>query len=203
MTLAAWSSLALVCLLGAMSPGPSLVLVARQSVVNSRRHGLVTAWAHAVGIGAYAFATVIGLSTLLARYPSVYMALAISGALYLIWLGVATWRRAGAGATAGWHEGGRSAVGAAALQGVLTALLNPKVGVFFLALFSQFLTPGMGVGVGVLLSATALFIDGLWYTLVAVLLSRPVWVARVKSAGWWIDRAAAVALILLGLLALI
>lgn len=203
MSSAEWLSLVLVCLLGAMSPGPSLVLVARQSVVNSRRHGVITAWCHSGGIGAYAFATALGLSALLTSHPGVFSALAVSGAFYLIWLGVATWRHADSGEGTPARRDGDGALGRAALQGFLTAVLNPKVAVFFLALFSQFLAPGMGPVAALALSATALAVDGLWYTLVAVVLSRAGWVGRVRGAGYWIDRITAVVLVLLGVYALL
>ncbi len=61
MTLTVWLSLFTVCLLGAMSPGPSLAIVAKHSLAGGRVNGLATAWAHAFGIGIYAFITLIGL----------------------------------------------------------------------------------------------------------------------------------------------
>ena len=64
MTLAMWLSLLVVCLLGAMSPGPSLAIMVKHALSSSRTHALVAAWSHALGIGIYAAATVVGLTWL-------------------------------------------------------------------------------------------------------------------------------------------
>ena len=50
MTITIWLSLLLICLLGAMSPGPSLAVVAKHSLSGGRWHGIVCAWAHACGM---------------------------------------------------------------------------------------------------------------------------------------------------------
>ncbi|HKI74867.1 MAG TPA: LysE family transporter, partial [Pseudomonadales bacterium] len=68
MTLAVWLSACVVCALGAMSPGPSLAVVIRNTVSNGGREGVATAWAHAVGVGLYALATTFGLAALIIRY---------------------------------------------------------------------------------------------------------------------------------------
>ena len=72
MTFTIWLSLFTVCLLGAMSPGPSLAMVAKHSLAGGRANGLATAWAHALGIGIYAFITLIGLAVVLHQSPLLF-----------------------------------------------------------------------------------------------------------------------------------
>ena len=70
MTLSAWLSLALVCLLGAMSPGPSLAIVVRHSVTSSTRAGVICAFSHGFGIFLWAALMVSGWGALLLDKPT-------------------------------------------------------------------------------------------------------------------------------------
>ena len=67
MQFSAWLPLAAICLLGAMSPGPSLAMVIRHTLSGQRLGGLAAAWSHATGIAIYASITVMGLALLLTR----------------------------------------------------------------------------------------------------------------------------------------
>ncbi len=87
MTFTVWLSLFTICLLGAMSPGPSLAIVAKHSLAGGRLNGLATAWAHAFGIGIYAFITLIGLAVLLQQSPFLFKTISYCGAGYLAYLG--------------------------------------------------------------------------------------------------------------------
>lgn len=168
MTFADWLSVAAICALGAISPGPSLLVVVRHAV-KSRSEGAAAALAHAVGIGLYALLTVLGVAAVVAAHPRVYQAVAVGGAVYLAWLGIGALRdrsepaAAAAGAPVDWSGAVR--------DGFYIALLNPKVAVFFLALFSQFVAPDSGLRDAAILALTAMLIDAAWYLLVALVLS--------------------------------
>ena len=79
MTLSAWLSLALVCLLGAMSPGPSLAIVVRHSVTSGTRAGAICALSHGFGIFLWAALMVSGLGALLLAQPTWFDGLRILG----------------------------------------------------------------------------------------------------------------------------
>jgi len=200
MTPSAWFSVATICVLGAMSPGPSLAVVVRHAVGGSRGQGVACALAHALGVGLYALFTVLGLAALMAAAPGLYRALAIAGALYLLWLGVGALRSAGSSAT---EDAGatRADFAGAARDGFAMALLNPKIAVFFLALFSQFVEPGAGWADTAVLWATATVIDGAWYCLVAVGLTGAR-AERLRRRRGWIERVTGVVLVALGAWAL-
>ncbi|AWB67197.1 lysine transporter LysE [Saccharobesus litoralis] len=89
MELWSWLALAGVCLLGAISPGPSLLLVCQQTLDNSRYHGIAAAWGHATGIAIWALASVFGLSALLANFPFLFKFIQLLGAIFLFWLAYA------------------------------------------------------------------------------------------------------------------
>ena len=87
MTPEQWLGLATVCILGAMSPGPSLAFVMRNTMSGGRRIGLITAIGHGMGIGLYAFAFVALLSGLLTAMPSLESGLRWIGIILLITFG--------------------------------------------------------------------------------------------------------------------
>lgn len=200
MTLGGWLSVAIICALGAASPGPSLAVVTRHALIG-RGQGLACALAHALGVGIYALLTVVGLAALFARYPMVYRGVAAVGAVYLLWLGAAA-LRAGGSASAGAPDTRPDRAGAMR-DGFAIALLNPKIAIFFAALFSQFVSPGAGIRDTAILAATALGIDGAWYALVALALSGSGAVAWMQRRRQLLDRVTGVALIVLAAWALV
>ena len=167
-----WLTLAGICLLGAMSPGPSLAVVVRHSIHGRRRQGIITAWAHGLGIGLYALLSVLGIATILFAAPGLLRGLQLGGALFLLYLAWQAGRSALVNKTATVPIA--STHHQAARDGFLIAFLNPKTGLFFIALFSQFVVPGQELLSKGGMALLAMGIDGLWYTLVALLLSTTV-----------------------------
>ena len=197
MTPAAWASVAAICALGAASPGPSLALVVRHSLSGSRALGVACALAHAMGVGVHALLTAAGLAAVLVAHPGLYRLLAVAGALYLAWLAWGILRQPGAHTPSAGPGG--AGIGAAMRDGFLMALLNPKIAVFFLALFSQFVSPDSDAFDMAVLWATATAIDGAWYSLVAVGLTGSRWLDGLRSHGAVVERVTGV--LLLGLAA--
>ncbi len=125
----------------AVIPGPDMALVARNVVRHGRSAGFATSLGICTGILGWALAAGFGVSALLATSAVAFTALKLAGAAYLIYLGIATLRHdasIAAGPTGGSGLPGHRAW----LQGLLSALLNPKLGVFFLTLLPQFIAPG-------------------------------------------------------------
>lgn len=198
MTFTVWLSLFTVCLLGAMSPGPSLAIVARHALAGGRRNGLATAWAHALGIGIYAFITLIGLAVLMQKSPLVFKYISLAGAGYLAYLGFNALRSKG-GIAAKLEAGDYTAVSQSAREGFLISILSPKIALFFIALFSQFVALGNSLGNQMVIVATPFLVDGLWYTFITLVLSHSLVVDRIRSKAVLIDRLSGVVLILLAI----
>lgn len=196
MSFTIWLSLLAICLLGAMSPGPSLAIVAKHSLAGGRQHGLATAWAHAFGIGVYALVTVLGLSVLLHQFPLVFKGISLLGALYLAWLGYNALRSKG-GIVERLESGKQVSVMTAAKEGLFISLLSPKIALFFTALFSQFVAIGSEVSDKAIIVFTPLVVDGLWYTLITFMLSSPRLLNKLKSKAKLIDQLSGLVLILL------
>ncbi|MBH0051657.1 LysE family translocator [Pseudoalteromonas sp. SWYJZ19] len=169
MTLAAWFSLVLVCMMGAMSPGPSLAVVLKHTMSGGMKNGMLAALSHGVGVGLYASASLLGLGTLMAQFPTVYQVLVYLGAGYLAYLGLKILLAKPNNDELQVQKSEISAV--KALQdGFAIAFLNPKLAIFFLALFSQFIDPqNLTLSIGIIMCLTVFIIDTGWYLLVAVL----------------------------------
>jgi threonine/homoserine/homoserine lactone efflux protein len=198
MTFTIWLSLFTICILGAMSPGPSLAMVAKHSLAGGRINGLATAWAHAFGIGIYAFITIIGLAVVLQQSPLLFKTISYAGAAYLAYLGVNALRSKG-GVAAKLESGERTSVWQSAREGFLISLLSPKIALFFIALFSQFVAIGDSSGAKSVIVLTPLIVDGLWYSLITFLLSSPKLIDKIRSKARLIDQLSGVVLILLAL----
>ncbi|MGM0703233.1 MAG: LysE family translocator [Pseudomonadota bacterium] len=197
MPLSLWMSLAAVCAMGAMSPGPSLALVLRHTLGGGRVPGMAAALSHALGVGFYALLTVWGLGALIVRFPTLFQGIIWAGAGYLAWLGIKS-LRAGRGVALQAAAAETTRV-QAVREGFLVALGNPKLILFFIALLSQFVTPETSLAGKTIIVATAMLIDGGWYLLVAVSLSHSRVLPWLQARAHWIHRLTGVMLLGLAL----
>ncbi len=198
MDLTTWLSLVAVCVMGAISPGPSLAVILRVSVSQSPLHGVLAAVTHGLGIGFWAFLTLQGLAILMAKHQDLFSVLTVLGGVYLAWLGLKAWRYAGQGKEIN-VEGVRSSYWDSARDGLMIAILNPKIALFFLALFSQLIPTNMVVLIKFQLWATVVVIDSGWYIIVALLLAGGPVLSWLRRHTVWVDRGMGAILMLLGL----
>ncbi|MCF7520202.1 LysE family translocator [Pseudoalteromonas sp. L21] len=169
MTLPLWLSLVAVCIMGAMSPGPSLAVVLKHSLHGGMKNGMLAALSHGIGVGFYACASLLGLGALMTQLPTLYQVLVYGGAAYLAYLGIRILLARPSSQTL--HvEKAKPSPRAALQDGFAIAFLNPKLAVFFLALFSQFIDPeNLTFQVGLIMCLTVFVLDTGWYLLVALL----------------------------------
>jgi len=196
MTITIWLTVVLICLLGAMSPGPSLAVVLQQTVRNGRKAGMVTAVAHGLGIGLYALLSISGIAVMITATPVLFTTLQWLGAAYLIWLAFKGIRASTAASISQDHE---HATGSAARTGFLIVFLNPKVAVFFIAMFSQVIGSETGWLEKLIYTSTAMLIDVAWYLIVAWSFSNPRWLGSLQKNSVWIERGFAVVLFALAM----
>jgi len=200
LTTAGWLSLAAICAMGAVSPGPSLALVVRETLAGGRRNGLTAALLHGLGIGLYAFAAIAGLAVLVTRSPALFNGLRYGGAAFLAYLGLrALLARTGPGAALGKPGGEARPAWKSGRDGFLIAFLNPKIAVFFIALFSQFVSPSAGLGEKLGMASLAAGIDAVWYAIVALALSHSAVLERLRRRAGVLDRVLGVVLLALAL----
>ena len=183
----AWFPLALVCLLGAMSPGPSLAVVARHALRGGARDGIVCAVAHGMGILLWALLMANGLGVLLIEQPDWFAAVQLVGAGFLLYLGIRV-LLSQYGAVESAEAVSDSSTRGAGLEGFVIALSNPKIAFFFAALFSQFIQPDATVLEKTLIASTAAGIDTLWYSLVSLLLAQTAVLSRLQRHATLLHR---------------
>ena len=198
MTLSFIITLFTICLLGAMSPGPSLAVVAKHSLTGGRLYGIAVAWSHALGILIYAFLTMSGLSILLTHSPMLFKAITYLGAAYLAYLGIRSLLSKG-GLEDKLKSGNKVSIKQVMIDGLAISLLNPKIALFFIALFSQFINEANSVSMNLVIAFTPAILDGLWYTLVAIILSNSAIIQHIRSKASVIDKITGLLLILLAL----
>jgi len=167
-----------------LTPGPNMIYLVSRSVTQGRRAGLISLLGVAAGFGVYLVAAVAGIVTLFALVPSLYTALKLAGAAYLLWL---AWRTI--------RPGGESAFAPRALpvdpprrlfaMGLVTNLLNPKIAILYVSLLPQFVDPERGhvvvqtlllgltqIGIALTLNTVIVLTAG---SLAGFLVRRPAW----------------------------
>ena len=178
-----------------VAPGPDTLLVTRNVFRRGRRGGLVTAAGTVTGLALWSVAAALGLSALLAASEVGYNVARVAGGLYLIWLGVQTLRSHGtAPATA--TEAAPLPMHRAYLSGVLSNLLNPKIGVFFITFLPGFVPMGAPVGsTAALLGALFVVETALWLLVLVWLVGNGTGRLSRPGVRRWVDRVTGVVLI--------
>jgi len=192
-----WLLLASVCALGAMAPGISLAVITRHTLHGGPRAGAIAGITHALGIGIWATATVTGLAVLFQRHPSLERIFSLAGALFLLWMAWKSWQAGKQPLAPANADSQFNVLHGAARDGFLVAFLNPKVALFFLALFSQFLQADMAQVARIQMVLTSMFIDGGWYVLVAVLLGRSRFLPWLRAHHHWVEKGTALLLVVI------
>ena len=171
MALTDWLSLISICLLGALSPGPSLMVIMACTAENGRKAGVLASTGHGLGVFGYALAAASGLSYLLNHYQTVFFGHQLMGAGLLLWLGVRLLAATLSSAGTAQEETQAPALSNAFRDGFLIAVFNPKIAAFFISLFSQYLHDGQSVLLHVSMAGLAGLIDMAVYVFYAVLAS--------------------------------
>ena len=171
-TITQWSQLVIICIMGAMSPGPSLAVILRNTISGGRTQGVMSGIGHGLGITFYAVVAVVGLVAIINTIPHFYSIAQLAGSFFLIWLGgkmiISFFKNDYAPnkimqSKYSAHQG--------FLEGFMIAILNPKIAAWLLALFSQFVQPNAHLAEQFVLVSTVGIIDASWYCLVAFLAS--------------------------------
>jgi len=193
-----WLAVASICVLGAMSPGPSLAVVVKNSLAGSRTTGMLTAIGHGIGVGIYAAISIMGLAIVITNQPLLFGTIQVLGAMYLIWLGYKTLTAGGQFGQQHQSEVSPSLI-KAFNSGFLISFLNPKIAVFFLALFSQFVAIESDIFTKSIYAITAATIDALWYIFIAATISNHKISEKLNQYAQWLDKILAVILVIVGL----
>jgi threonine/homoserine/homoserine lactone efflux protein len=162
------ASFAVVAAVLTITPGLDTALVLRAALTRGRRHAAATALGVCTGVLVWATAAAVGLSALLTASTTAYDALRWAGVAYMTWLGARLLWHALRGERRDLTHGAavERTPWASYRAGLLTNLLNPKVGAFYVAVLPQFVPDGMSsAAVGALLGVVHNLEGLVWFAL--------------------------------------
>jgi threonine/homoserine/homoserine lactone efflux protein len=166
-----------------ITPGAATAMVVRSAVRGGRRRALHTTIGNSIGVLAWGCFAAVGIAALVAASAEAFTAIKLVGAVVLVVLGLRSLRGHRADALPERREGG----GAPVRDGLVTSLANPKLAVFFAALFPQFVPSGASVLTSALIMAAMIVsLDLLWYSTLAYMVARA---RRALVDGPWLARA--------------
>ena len=175
--------------LGAISPGPSLLMVIRNTIVGGRRRGVMCAVGHGIGFGLYAGVAIFGLIVLLEQAPQVFLLLQLIGIALLFWYGWLMWHHAKDEIEESFEGEARGF-----LEGFSIAFFNPKIALFLVAVLAQVLDAGMSLSTKLVIGFIGMSIDMIWYVLVAVFLTGTPILDWLRDNGVIVNRVTALVL---------
>ncbi|MDO6708169.1 LysE family translocator [Photobacterium sp. 1_MG-2023] len=165
-----WPILALLTL-GAMTPGPSFLLVAQCAMSQSRVHAIAVALGMGCGALVFALLAAFGLVTLLTVVPQLYLTFKILGGAYLCVLAYRIWKISDQPASQAAPLHTQKHAGSWLMYGFTTQLCNPKTALVFSSVFAALLPAEVPSGTPYLISAGVFLSNFGWYACVAILLS--------------------------------
>lgn len=196
-------AVAVVSLLGAISPGPDFFIVLKNSLVYSRRSGIFTALGVVTALLVHLSYTLVGLAIVIEENPFVYSMIKSVGAAYLVYIGLRGVVGVFKNRAQTLNEYGKAVEAlpakAAFMQGLLTNLLNPKCALFFISLFSQFITPSTPGLVKIAYGAINWSLSLGWFVFLSVLVTNNAFHSRMSGFRSAIDGVMGCVLVLLGL----
>ena len=190
----------IVCLLGAVSPGPSMVVVMNNALFKNRFHGILTSLGHGFGIGMYALFAVLGIALIIKTNLFVFNGIKFISIIFLIYLGV------------------KSIISKSKLdfgkynlndgitsfsQGVSISLLNPKIFIWFIAIYSQFMSVDNDLFFNTVLVLTAAIVDALWYITLTLLVTSKIALDLIKNNYGLLQKFVGIIFIAIGFLLLV
>jgi threonine/homoserine/homoserine lactone efflux protein len=190
-----WTFIPIAALL-TITPGAGTAMVVRSALRGGWRTAVLTIAGNSVGVVLWALLSVLGISALVAASELAFLVLKLTGAVVLVWLGVQSLLRAGRSDSAPVTPVVRRR---AFRDGLLTSITNPKLAVFFVALFPQFVEDRAAVLPTTLLMAALIVVfDFAWYSGLALLVSRAKREVMRTRVARWVERTTGAVLIALG-----
>ncbi len=186
MPIEAWLALAGAFILGAMSPGPSLATVLRNSVVAGRRNGVLTGLGHGFGFGIYSFLAASGMITAISIHTATVDFLRLAGAIALIVLGYVFAKQSLSGSikrTDTYTDKNQFSAHSSFGQGFLIALLNPKIFAWMLAIYAPFINADLSMHILLAMALMGVCIDATWYVGVAIFVTAGDRAAKLGKAS--------------------
>ena len=165
MTLITFAQVFVVCLLGAMSPGPSMAVIINNAIFKGRYNGILTAIGHGIGIAVYATFAVLGLGLIIKTNIFIFNSLKILSIIFLIFIGLNSILNK---EKLNIEKKDIQKNTISFLQGFSISILNPKIFVWFIAVYSQFMSANNQLIFDIYLISIAGITDACWYIILTL-----------------------------------
>ena len=200
MTLLLFIQITFVCLLGAMSPGPSMMVVINNAIFKNKFNGILTAIGHGFGIGIYAFFAVVGVGLILKTNTIVFNSLKFLSIIFLFYLGIQAIMKKD---QIEFDKNNIKSGLRSFLQGLSISILNPKIFIWFIAIYSQFMSLNNDYFFNISLVLIASIVDALWYLLLVNLVTSHTILELIKNKSYLIQKIVGILFIIISIILLI
>ena len=171
MTLITFLQVFAICLLGAISPGPSMVVVISNAIFKGKYNGILTSIGHGTGIAIYATFAVLGLGFIIKTNIFIFHSLKVLSIIFLIFIGInLILNKEKIDLT---KKNTKEEL-VSFFQGLSISILNPKIFIWFIAFFSQFMSDSSNFLYNFILISTAGVVDTCWYIFLTTLASSSI-----------------------------
>ncbi len=178
-------------LVGAASPGPSFVLVARIAMGNSRKDGIAASTGMGVGGVIFSILALFGLHTVLTNIPTLYVVLKVIGGVYLIYLAILIWRGAKEPlSVTNENVYEKNSLKKSFLIGLITQISNPKTAIVYGSIMAALLPANIPGALYYILPPLVFIIEAGWYSVVTLVLSTSSPRALYLRSKSFLDRVA-------------
>ena len=185
MTLVTFAQVFTVCLLGAMSPGPSMAVVINNAIFKGRYNGILTSIGHGIGIAFYATFAVLGLGLIINTNIFIFNGLKILSIIFLIFIGTKSILNK---EKLNLEKKNIKENTVSFLQGFSIAILNPKILVWFMAIYSQFVSSNNDLKFNIFLVSIAGIVDAFWYMILTFAVTTDVTLKLLQTKANFLQK---------------
>ena len=200
MTFLLFIQITFVCLLGAMSPGPSMMVVINNAIFKNKFNGILTAIGHGFGIGIYALFAVIGVGLIIKTNVFIFSSLKFLSIIFLFYLGIQAIIKKD---QIEYDKTNIKSGMQSFLQGLSISILNPKIFIWFIAIYSQFMSLDNTYFFNISLVLIASIVDALWYLLLVNLVTFHSILELIKNKSYLMQKIVGFLFIIISMILLI
>ena len=200
MTLITFVQVFTVCLLGAMSPGPSMAVVINNAIFKGRYNGILTSIGHGIGIAVYATFAVLGLGLIIKTNIFVFNGLKILSIIFLIFIGLKSIFNK---EKLNIEKKDTIENTVSFLQGFSISILNPKIFVWFIAIYSQFMSENNEIIFNIYLVSIAGIVDACWYIILTLVVTTASALSFFQTKLMFLEKAQGLLFISIGFVLLL
>jgi RhtB (resistance to homoserine/threonine) family protein len=192
-------TVALLHFLAVISPGPDFVIVAKNTLANSRKIGIYSALGIMLGMIVHVIYSIVGIGLIISKSIVLFNIAKMLGASYLIYIGFKSFTSRSSSSPIKFKEASKIKPSQAIKVGFFTNALNPKVTLFFLSIFTQFISLDTPLIIKLIYGIEMSVVTLLWFSLIAFLLSHNYIKDYFSKVQNYVEKIMGAILIILGI----